>query len=193
MWNYLEVASNKNNIRFCINEDGSLISHSRFLKLLKNSEAFRNFYNGILAGIDFEAFLWENKPVTYKNSHKTYECSLVNSMFLTKKSPDHHTFSQYFDDNKNVVTFPNLGGDALLIAPCPHDRKTIYTHIGKFVRNADDKQRHDFWRTTAEKMLASIGREPKWLSTSGLGVFWLHIRIDTHPKYYKTKDYVKFD
>lgn len=151
MWNYFEVASTENNIRFSINEDGSSISHSRFLELLTNSEAFRNFYNKILAGIDFEAYLWENKPITNKNTDETYECSLVNSTFLTGISPDHHTFGQYFDKNKNVVTFSNLGGDALLIVPCPQNRKSHYTHIGKFVRNSDGKQQHDFGGPSQKK------------------------------------------
>lgn len=30
---------------------------------------------------------------------------------------------------------------------------------------------------------------PIWLSTSGLGVYWLHVRLDTRPKYYNHDEY----
>ena len=30
-----------------------------------------------------------------------------------------------------------------------------------------------------------------WLSTAGLGVYWLHLRLDTRPKYYSFQPYRK--
>ncbi|MGB1216866.1 MAG: DUF6940 family protein [Saprospiraceae bacterium] len=32
-----------------------------------------------------------------------------------------------------------------------------------------------------------------WLSTAGLGVYWLHIRMDNRPKYYKHKAYKEIE
>jgi hypothetical protein len=32
-----------------------------------------------------------------------------------------------------------------------------------------------------------------WLSTSGLGVAWLHIRLDSTPKYYQHQPYTSRD
>jgi hypothetical protein len=34
-----------------------------------------------------------------------------------------------------------------------------------------------------------LSASPVWLSTSGLGVYWLHVRLDTHPKYYQYQPY----
>jgi hypothetical protein len=31
--------------------------------------------------------------------------------------------------------------------------------------------------------------QPIWLSTAGMGVAWLHIRLDERPKYYSHKPY----
>ena len=28
-----------------------------------------------------------------------------------------------------------------------------------------------------------------WVSTSGLGVYWLHVRLDSYPKYYQHAPY----
>ncbi len=33
-------------------------------------------------------------------------------------------------------------------------------------------------------MTQRIGAMPVWLSTAGAGVSWLHVRLDTRPKYY---------
>ena len=35
-----------------------------------------------------------------------------------------------------------------------------------------------------------LEEQPKvWLSTSGLGVYWLHVRLDSRPKYYQFKEF----
>ena len=35
----------------------------------------------------------------------------------------------------------------------------------------------------------NLGPIPRWLSTAGLGVPWLHLRLDTRPKYYQYGPY----
>ena len=35
-----------------------------------------------------------------------------------------------------------------------------------------------------------LGRQKKvWMSTSGLGVYWLHVRLDSRPKYYQFAEF----
>lgn len=191
MWKVSEIESSQQNIKFAIHEDGSPISNRYFLELLQDSQSFREFYNSFLAETDYEAFFWENKPMMGQNLGHDYECTILNSDFLASRSPDSQTFRQYFDKDKMVVTFSNLGNDAELIVPCPQKDDNCYTHIGSFVRKADDEQIDEFWKITGRETLREIGSKPKWLSTSGLGVFWLHVRIDTIPKYYQTKEYKK--
>lgn len=191
MWTTFEIQSTGKNLKFGIKEDSSSISNRKFLQLLSNSGEFRTFYNKFLADSGFDAFFWENKPMTDQTLDDEYECNIINTDFLAGRSPDAQTFSQYFDKNKNVVTFPNLAKDAELIAPCPKKKNSSYTHIGSFVREANEDQIDDLWRITGSETLKSIGSKPRWLSTSGLGVFWLHIRIDTIPKYYQTTEYKK--
>ena len=36
---------------------------------------------------------------------------------------------------------------------------------------------------------AALSEKPLWLSTAGGGVAWLHLRIDSRPKYYSHRPY----
>lgn len=183
------IEKSENSIRFFVEENGDRISYHRYLEILKQDTDFREQYNNYLADCVFEAFFWENKPVMQQNLEEAYECTLVKSDFLASVKPDANTFNSYFTSKEDVVTFPNLGGDAELIVPCPISDHAIYTQIGSFVRNAPDSQIQEFWKVVATEMLKQVGTEPRWLSTSGLGVFWLHARIDSIPKYYQTNEY----
>src|SRR5699024_6495415 len=185
MWTISKVAATDQNQKFRIEEDDSPITYKQFLMLLENSTHFRTFYNQSLAASPFEAFLWENKPVSQSSLDQLYECNIIDSPFLVDQQPDLQTFQSHFKSHKQVVSFPNLGKDAQLIAPCPINDPDTYTHIGCFVRRAVSKQIDQFWQLTARQMLDELGEAPKWLSTSGLGVFWLHVRIDSRPKYYQ--------
>lgn len=188
-YQFKELETDGDDVRFTILENKSLISNQRFLDLLKQEPDFRQKYNGYLVNCDFEAFFWENKPITQQNLVDDYECTLVNSEFLAGCRPDPNTFQSYFREDKPVVSFPNLGRDAQLVVPCPASKHSVYTHIGNFVRNAPEDQIQSFWKQVGKDTLNLIGEKPKWLSTSGLGVFWLQARIDSYPKYYQTKKY----
>ncbi|MFE4105063.1 DUF6940 family protein, partial [Almyronema epifaneia] len=59
-------------------------------------------------------------------------------------------------------------------------------------RSAPTQQVHALWATVgrrASQLLNEQGRQPLWISTSGLGVYWLHVRLDTFPKYYRHLPY----
>ena len=65
-----------------------------------------------------------------------------------------------------------------------------YGHIGNFVRMAPDAQRVAFWAKVGAVYEALVGQgRPVWLSTEGSGVPWLHVRMDSRPKYYHTAEY----
>lgn len=189
MWNIDEIESSKTNLKFGISEERSPVSNRQFLQLLKEESSFRSFYNEFLIGLGFDAFFWENKPMLNSNLDAEYECNVINTDFLAGKSPDVQTFRSYFKEDREVVTFPNLGKDATLIAPCPVDQNRGYAHIGTFIREAPVAQIQAFWKRVGQEMLSEMKDDPRWLSTSGLGVFWLHARIDSVPKYYQTKAY----
>ena len=87
-----------------------------------------------------------------------------------------------------VTEFDSLGGDAVLVAPCERGPRTQYAHLGAFVREASAPQQAALWKAVGhalKRALANRGDSvATWLSTEGSGVPWLHIRLDSRPKYY---------
>ena len=120
---------------------------------------------------------------------KPFEFAIVNSNALKSIESNNASFLKYFENNDAVVVFPNLRGDADLIVPKPISNTTDYTHLARFARTAEQNQILEFWRKVVNAYLHLIGDDLKWLSTSGLGVHWLHARIDSRPKYYQYAEY----
>lgn len=85
--------------------------------------------------------------------------------------------------------FQNLGGDALLIVPAQRGSIECYSHLGAFLREAPSEQKQMLWQAVAGAVQENLSETPKWLSTAGLGVSWLHIRLDSRPKYYNYVPY----
>jgi len=156
---------------------------------MKTSQSFIHFYNDLLKNSKFEAFFWEVKPVTQDTLQDPFEFVLVNSTALKSIKADNLSFKKYFVSNKKVVSFPNLGGDAQLIVPTPDGDITNFSHLANFIRIPYNNTIVEFWEKVATQYEQAIGAQPKWLSTSGLGVHWLHVRIDSRPKYYQFQAY----
>ena len=66
-----------------------------------------------------------------------------------------------------------------LISPCNKYSNSNYTSLSTFSRTAPLKQQISFWRKVGNSI-----KKDDWISTSGLGVSWLHLRIAKYPKYY---------
>lgn len=145
---------------------------------------------------------WENeKYFTYPKSKKTrflWNTSVLKnngkSEFIQKfksyKSlPDTQNitaFKEYINKSKNkyVVSFPNLNGDTLLVVPIPREGKNFAT-IKDFVDNAPIIQQKIFWKEVAILARKQMKKYKNiWVSTHGMGVPYLHVRISKYPKYY---------
>ena len=74
-------------------------------------------------------------------------------------------------------------------------RPTRYGHVANFVRGAPEAQVVALFKKvgeTFEALVAQRGARPVWLSTEGSGVPWLHVRMDSRPKYYHTAAYKRY-
>jgi hypothetical protein len=109
----------------------------------------------------------------------------------TVRRPDPEPFSSHFERDRNgeIVSFRSLGGDAILLAPRPSGSPEACVHLAAFVRQASQSQIESLWRETGRTMRENLSERKLWLSTSGLGVSWLHIRLDSYPKYYQYRPY----
>lgn len=162
----------------------------------------------IIVSSPYASLLFETPGASAHSSSTTpFEFALVNEPALkvvAESRPDRNAFSKHFvvarrqADEARVCSFQNLGGDAILIAPLPpapssdgedDNNDSTYSHLAIFVRNAPRSQVSDFWKLAAASYLHVLQRkhpqeEKTWFSTNGMGVSWLHMRIDDRPKYY---------
>jgi hypothetical protein len=62
-------------------------------------------------------------------------------------------------------------------------------HIAPFVRGAPRSQQRELLALTADLALGRLSDSPTWISTSGTGVHWLHVRIENRPVYFTYHPY----
>ncbi len=150
------------------------------------------WWTSALRAAPFAAFCWETPPLTVASMNRPFEFVFVDSPALANARADAGPFAEHFrraSPHDTAVVFENLGKDALIVAPCPIDRKTDYAHLATFVRSAPDAHSHQLWHAVSAGLAERVSAHPIWLSTAGLGVSWLHIRMDSWPKYYRYRPY----
>lgn len=138
------------------------------------------------------AFFWEHKPVNQHSLSQIYEFVIIKTTAFNGKQANQQAFKSHFLDEQPIVCFPNLTHTAQLIVPTPFAPKETYTHLASFIRNAPNLQVDFFWKTIGFKLEEALQEAPIWLSTSGLGIHWLHVRLDQRPKYYNHSPYKSF-
>ena len=177
-------------VRYVICQQDQQLQFSDFLSYLQHNREFLSFYLNLLKEIPFQAYHWETPPVTTATVERPFEFVATNSPGIDL-SPDPGPFRQYFRDSTSddVAVFNNLGNDARLIAPAPEGQGRNYSHIGVFTKEAPEGLQHSLWQTVGRVTEESLSDKPIWLNTAGGGVAWLHVRLDSRPKYYRHRPY----
>lgn len=179
-------------LRFRLLDDGCPLSWSDVVDRWQNDQSFRCFFVSSLVDAPFPAYFWETPPVTSATIGREFEFVLVDSRQLAGAHTDQRAFASHFasaQPGASVIEFANLGGDATLVVPCPREPLSAYSQISVFARHAPIDQQHRLWALVGRALERRLGTRPVWLSTSGLGVYWLHIRLDSEPKYYTHEPY----
>jgi hypothetical protein len=178
-------------VRYRILESGSPLPFGALFERLESDPDFARFYTQLLAGSEFQAFFWELPAVTLGTLDQPAEFVLIDAPALSRALVDSGPFDSTFAaaGKEKVVSFANLSGDALLVAPCPVAVPATYGHIGSFVRDAPSSQIRALWQCVARAFAGAVSETPLWISTSGLGVIWMHVRLDRFPKYYTHAPY----
>jgi hypothetical protein len=167
----------------------------------------------IIASSPYSSLLFEMPGTTWDTSDASqFEFALVDmpalDAFVNRSGPDRDAFGEHFESSSSssscgrmtsVCAFPNLGGDATLVSPVPlgdASNDVTYSHLARFVGGAPEGQILEFWNVASSTYLDVLRRKDTedegrddgvsgtWLSTNGMGVAWLHLRIDDRPKYY---------
>lgn len=161
------------------------VTFSDALRYWQDDPSFRTFFNRLLADAPYTSFRWETPPITEDSADRPFEFAFLDSPELAVES-DPSAFAEHFRvevGQNDVVSFPNLSHDAILVVPRCLAPESAYGHLAAFVRGAPDSQKHQLWKVIGELMMRQVGPQPIWLSTAGAGVPWLHVRLDQRPKY----------
>ena len=160
----------------------SNIKFKTFLEELQQKSKISEEFFTKLKSSAYKAYFFETPSITRASlDKKNFEFVLVSAPVLQNIKADVSAFSEYFDcdPQKMVTSFLNLGGDARLVVPCPEDSlHQHYSSLAPFMRGADLDQVTQFWSQSAALALkqARDSQEKLWISTSGTGVYWLHLR-----------------
>ena len=151
------------------------------------------------------AFFWELPAFTFGTAASVpLEMVTVRAPALVGTVADSSPFASHLAGGcsggaASVTTFANLGGDAQLVAPCaasgvPTD---MYASLAPFLRSAPAAQVAALWVAVGSALEATLRargeQTPTWVNTEGSGVGWLHVRLDSTPKYYHFHPYRRFD
>ena len=180
-----QALSDGRGLRFEVDLGPSPATFGEILDAWQGDAAFRVRFLEALAGAPLAAFRWETPPVTEATVSRPFEFVLLDSPGLGRR-PDPDAFAEHFagPPGDDVVAFPNLGGDAVMVVPRPVAKSSAYGHLAAFVREAPEGQRQRLWEVVGRVMSERLGPRPVWLNTAGAGVSWLHVRLDSRPKYY---------
>jgi len=151
--------------------------------------------NEIIALSPHAAFYWETPPLTKALAPAiTFSFVTVRAPSLTGTEDGGPFAKQLASCTSGSSDFPNLGGDAQLVAPCGSSGKGTYAHLGSFVRTGREEEHSAFWQRVGaalNRTLEARGSAPTWVSTEGSGVAWTHLRLDTSPKYFHYEPFRK--
>ncbi|UII26536.1 hypothetical protein LVD15_25105 [Fulvivirga maritima] len=176
-------------VTYTIESEQRRLSFKEVINLLMHSSDFRGQLTQTMRASGFGAYFWEVKPITKSRLDQAFEFAVVQSSSLKEIRMDPEPFQEHFDDDSLILSFPNLRGDAHLVVPNKINPKADYAHLAAFLNTADSLQIDQFWKQVGETYCRLINDQPMWLSTAGLGVSWLHMRIDQRPKYYRYTSY----
>lgn len=178
--------------RYCILQDGHPLTYATAIDLWQTDQPFRTYFTSLPADSPFAGFRWETPSLTIASANRPFEFVLVNTPGFASRRTDRKTFMEHFtenDEDDGVVSFANIGKDAELIVPSPRGPDGIYGHLAAFVRGAPKAQTDSLWRVLGHAVSSRLSPRPIWISTAGGGVAWLHVRIDSRPKYYAYAEY----
>lgn len=179
--------------RLCLDGPDGAVRFDQVLRLWHDDPAFREFWIDTLRRVPFDAYCWELPPLTRDRLDRPFECVFVDNPALAATHADPAPFAEHFEaaPDAAILTVDNLGGDARLVVPCPQTEISVYSHLAEFARRGPTAQVRALWPAVAAALDRRLGRRPVWLSTAGLGVYWLHVRLDDRPKYYRFRAYTQ--
>lgn len=170
---------------------GEPVTYAQAIRLWQGDDAFPAFLTDLIAAAPYASLRWECLPVAATAVSAGFEFVLLDAPEL-RVAADPVPFRQQLGGaalGALVRTFRNLSGDALLVVPRAIGPPQAYAEFAGFLRGAPPAQIRALWAAVGAAMQVRLGPAPVWLSTAGAGVAWVHVRLDSRPKYYGHEPY----
>lgn len=135
----------------------------------------------------FKTFFWECSPVSASNAQSDAFVYVIlrTSIPLTQ---DFTAFQEHHPptSRREIISFDSKSGGTILVVPTPSYQRNQrqMSSLGPYLRDPQNTPIRLF-QHVAKIILHTLATTKNmiWLNTHGLGVPWLHIRIDFFPKY----------
>jgi len=176
-----------------VDADGRLWTCAEVARALSTGAEACAHLERSIAGSPWSGVFWECRPMRGSTAGATaFEWVVLHSPAVSRLVPDPRPFRVQLAAARGMATFDNLGGDATLVAPTTGGDGERCAHLVEFLRTAGSRRRLALWSAVGAALEDWFGSKPEktvWLSTSGLGVSWLHVRLDSRPKYITWRPY----
>lgn len=164
--------------------NGETLSFREVFQLWQTSAAFADFYVSLMRSCEYEGYVWELPEVSDATIDQPFEYTITEAgPFFPAADVAPFALHLAQADGADVIGFENLSRDAHLIVPVATGGSD-FRDMKRFLANADAAQIVHLWQCAGREMLARLAPDPVWLSVNGAGVAWLHLRLDSWPKYY---------
>lgn len=161
----------------------TLLEHS-WLDLIERPTLWRE---AVVPRLSPRPGLWKCAPFNADTLHQQVRFQCIDSRAVAAIVPSPRAFQAHFGRGP-VACFDSLGGDARLVAPAPPGP---YAQLWSFLAGAPESTIQALFEAVSQEVGRWVRRtdKPLWLNTHGLGVPWLHVRLDSRPKYYAPGPY----
>lgn len=183
--------------------DNSRLTFGEVTNLLASElegEHFRNRLLGLFNDLHrYSSIFWECRPVYSQDDPFEFSICTADITPLRIARQNSKPFQKELEDGfrrgELAVSFPNLSGETTLVVPVGINESVCdgYAHLLLFMKSKciSLEQKHKFWIKVGQelKLYFAMNHFPIYLSTSGLRVSWLHVRIEDFPKHYRYSGY----
>ena len=162
-----------------------------FYEALRDESALRTALTDAILATGLPAVAWETAPLSRAASTRPMEQLILPHPALARAEPDPRPFAEHIASGAGtdeVRWFENFGADARLVVPCVARPAAPFGHLVAFLGAARPAQRDALWKLAGTLACEHVARNdaPLWVSTAGMAVSWVHVRLDLRPKYYRT-------
>ena len=179
--------------KFELHKQGQALTQDEVIQgFLSPSSEIRSVLARGLCDLPGESYFWECRPFESISKSKVtkFEFVVIPAPGLQNVPSESYRFQEHFQTDLDYAIFQNPTRNATFISPVPTKfNQDNAQHLIKYLRHASEPLQEELFRNIGQEVIKLLEEGTVWLSTSGFGVYWLHVRLDRVPKYYKHEPY----